>query len=113
MRNLLAVFMLIAMIGLVGMVAAQQKAPPTKLVFTAKNGDVTYDHAAHAKREKNDCKICHPAQWPQDAKAPLNYKAGMHKTATTNKTSCGMCHRPDGQAFTYMGNCTKCHAKKG
>jgi c(7)-type cytochrome triheme protein len=112
MRNVLAYFLLFTMIALTSMVAQDKKAPTKPLVFAAKNGAVTYDHTAHAKREKNECKTCHPAQWPQDAKAPLNWKAAMHKTAETAKTSCGTCHHPGGAAFETKGNCTtKCHVK--
>ena len=111
MRNLLAYLLLLAMVALTS-VLAQDKKAPAKLVFAAKNGNVTYDHAAHAKREKNECKTCHPAAWPQDAKAPLNFKAAMHKTAEAAKTSCGKCHTPGGAAFEAKGNCTtKCHTK--
>ena len=110
MRNLLAYLLLLSIAALTSLVA-QDKAP-AKLVFTAKNGNVTYDHAAHAKREKNECKTCHPALWPQDAKAPLNWKAGVHKPAETAKASCGKCHAPGGTAFESKGNCTtKCHTK--
>ena len=110
MRNAPAYFLLFTMLALTSMVAQDKKAP-TKLVFAAKNGNVTFDHTAHAKRAKNECKTCHPAQWPQDAKAPLNWKAAMHKTAETAKTSCGSCHHPAGHAFESKGNCTKCHVK--
>jgi c(7)-type cytochrome triheme protein len=110
MRNALAYVLLFTMVALTSMLAQDKKAP-TKLVFNAKNGNVTYDHTAHAKREKNECKTCHPAQWPQDAKAPLNWKAAMHKTAETAKTSCGSCHHPGGASFETKGNCTKCHIK--
>ena len=114
MRNLISYFVLLSMIALTGTLAQEKKAatPPAKLVFPAKNGNVTYDHAAHAKREKGECKTCHPAQWPQDAKAPLTFKANMHKTAETAKTSCGACHHAGGTAFETKGNCTtKCHVK--
>jgi len=110
MRNLLAAVLLLAMVALTTMVAQDKKAP-TKLVFAAKNGNITYDHTAHAKRAKNECKTCHPAQWPQDSKAPLNFKAGMHRPAETAKTSCGMCHTAGGQGFETKGNCAKCHVK--
>ncbi|MBI4878016.1 MAG: hypothetical protein HY822_25580 [Acidobacteria bacterium] len=92
---------------------AQEKKPPEKLVLQAKTGNVTFDHTAHAKREKNDCKACHDKLFKQDAKAPLNYKAGMHKPAETAKTSCGACHRAGGSAFGTVGNCanSKCHVK--
>lgn len=116
MRNWIAYPIMFCLIGLTAMVAQEKKAPapPPKMVFAAKNGNVTYDHAAHSKREKEECKVCHPALWPQDAKAPLNWKANMHKTAEAAKTSCGSCHRAGGAAFETKGNCTsKCHVKAG
>jgi c(7)-type cytochrome triheme protein len=111
MRTLIAYIALFSMIALTGIVVAQEKTPPTKLTFASKYGNVAYDHAEHAKRVKNECKTCHPAQWPQDAKALLNWKAAMHRTAETGKTSCGSCHHPGGTAFETKGNCTKCHVK--
>jgi hypothetical protein len=33
---------------------AQDKKAPAKLTFEAKNGNVTFDHAKHVEREKND-----------------------------------------------------------
>ncbi len=88
-----------------------QPKPPEKLTFTTKNGNVTFDHAAHVKRANNDCATCHPKLFQQDAKAPLNFKAGLHKPAEANKTSCGACHNPAGPAFQTTGNCAKCHVK--
>jgi c(7)-type cytochrome triheme protein len=114
MRNWIAWPVMMCLIGLTPSLAQDKKSPtpPVKLVFSAKNGNVTYDHAAHAKREKNDCKVCHPSLWAQDAKAELNWKAGMHKAAETAKTSCGFCHHAGGAAFETKGNCTtKCHTK--
>jgi c(7)-type cytochrome triheme protein len=90
---------------------AQEKQPPAKLVFKSKMGDVPFDHAAHVKHAKGDCKTCHPKLWPQDANAPLNYKAAMHKTAEAQKTSCGTCHHPGGASFESKANCNKCHVK--
>jgi c(7)-type cytochrome triheme protein len=114
MRKWIAWSAMLGLICLTGMLAQEKKAPtpPAKMVFAAKTGNVTFDHALHAKREKNDCKVCHPALWPQDGKAPLNWKANMHKTAEAAKTSCGFCHRAGGTAFESKGNCTtKCHVK--
>lgn len=108
MRYVIAFFVALSMLALG--VLAQEKKAPDKIVFEAKMGKVTYDHAKHVAREKNNCKVCHDALFPQ-SKAPLNFKAAMHKTAETNKTSCGFCHRPGGQAFETKGNCTKCHVK--
>ena len=93
-------------------VFAQEKQPPSSpLVFNTKNGNVTFNHAAHVQRAKGDCKTCHPGTFQQDSKAPLNYKAGLHKTAETSKTSCAMCHVAGGAAFESKGNCAKCHVK--
>lgn len=91
---------------------AQAKTPPPKIVIAAKVGDVTYDHAAHAKREKNECKVCHPKPFAQDAKAPVAFKA-PHKKHEDAKASCGACHRAGGTAFETKGNCanSKCHVK--
>ena len=85
--------------------------PPEKLVFTTKMGNVTYDHAKHLERAKNDCTVCHPKLFQQSAKAPLNYKAAMHKTAEASKTACAACHVAGGTAFVTTGNCAKCHVK--
>jgi c(7)-type cytochrome triheme protein len=90
---------------------AQEKTPPTKLLFKSKMGDVPFDHAAHAKRAKNDCKACHDKLWPQSSTAPLNYKAAMHKTAEAKHESCAFCHHAGGGSFESKGNCNKCHVK--
>jgi len=90
---------------------AQDKKPPDKLQFASKMGNVTFDHAAHVTRAKGDCKTCHDKLFPEDAKAPLNFKAGMHKPAETAKASCGGCHTPGGTSFESKGNCAKCHVK--
>jgi c(7)-type cytochrome triheme protein len=94
-------------------IAAQEKKAPDNLTFQAKMGNVTYNHAAHAKRLKDDCTACHDKLFPQSATAPLNYKAAMHKTAEAKQLSCGSCHRPQGTAFESKGNCNKCHVKAG
>ncbi len=95
-----------------GLTLPAQKTPPANLVFPAKNGNVTFDHSAHAKREKNNCKTCHPAIFAQDAKTPLSFKA-PHKSAEDKKASCGTCHRAGGTAFETKGNCAngKCHVR--
>jgi c(7)-type cytochrome triheme protein len=82
------------------------------LVFESKFGKVTFDHDAHAKREKGDCKGCHDAVFKQDAKAPLNFKDAMHKKSTAAKASCAHCHHPGGKAFdAKAATCKNCHVK--
>lgn len=113
MLKQLACFLSIVMFGGTALLA-QSKTPPAKLVLPAKVGAVTYDHAAHAKREKNGCKTCHPSLFAQDSKAPLGFKP-PHKTEEDKKVSCGSCHRTGGTAFETKGNCTnsKCHVRPG
>ena len=111
MRNPIFLFFLAALLTFVSSIAPGfQDKGPDKLVFKSKTGDVTYDHKKHSDREKNDCAVCHPKVFPQ-SKAPLNYKAAIHKTAETAKTSCGTCHHEKGTAFASKGNCNKCHVK--
>ena len=113
MPKLLGYVLFISMLGLTASLA-QNKTPPAKLTFQAKPGNITFDHAAHAKREKNDCKVCHPAPFAQDAKAPLAFRP-PHKIQEDKKASCGACHRAGGTACESKGNCTngKCHVKAG
>ena len=110
MRTLIVCLLAAGLGGALGLVAQEKKAPE-KLTFTTKNGNVTFDHAAHLKRASGDCTGCHDKLFKEDAKAPLNYKAAIHRTSETEKTSCASCHRPGGAAFESKGNCAKCHIK--
>jgi c(7)-type cytochrome triheme protein len=94
-----------------GLLALAADKGPEKLVFETKMGNVTFQHAKHIERAKGDCKVCHDALFQQSAKAPLNYKAGMHKPAETKKIACAACHVAGGTAFASTGNCAKCHVK--
>jgi c(7)-type cytochrome triheme protein len=98
-------------LGLAGFSMLAHDKAPDKLTFKTKQGNVVFDHAQHVKAAKNECKTCHDKLWPQSATAPLNYKAGMHKTAEAKHTSCGFCHHPGGGAFESKGNCNRCHQK--
>ena len=111
MRKWIAYVWLLSILGFTALTAQTRKAPE-KLVIPAKNGNITFDHAAHVKREKNDCKVCHTALFAEDAKAPIAFKY-QHKTEEDAKTSCGSCHRADGAAFETKGNCnnSKCHVR--
>ena len=110
MRIFISCALALAITGALGILAQEKKAPE-KLTFTTKNGNVTFNHAAHVKRANGDCKTCHDKLFKQDAKAALNFKAGLHKPAETEMTSCGFCHHPGGAAFESKGNCAKCHVK--
>ncbi|MEW5978598.1 MAG: c(7)-type cytochrome triheme domain-containing protein [Acidobacteriota bacterium] len=114
-REMRLVVLAVLMGGLAGLSVAgfsqeSKKKPPAQIVFEAKLGKVTFDHAKHVEREKNDCKVCHDKLFPQ-SKAPLNFGKGMHKPAEAAKTSCAACHVADGKAFESKGNCKKCHVK--
>jgi c(7)-type cytochrome triheme protein len=113
MRKLTILTLFLLVIAVVLTISAQPKTPPAKLTLKAKFGDVTFDHAAHTKREGNKCETCHPKLWPQSATAPLKYKPGPHAAAEKQQASCGTCHHPGGQSFEAKGNCNKCHVKAG
>lgn len=84
--------------------------PPEKLIFESKMGNVTFAHAEHIKREKEECATCHDKLFPQ-SREPINFKAGMHKPAEAKKTACAACHVAGGKAFESKGNCKTCHVK--
>lgn len=109
MRTLFSVFTAVCL--LCGLLALAAEKAPEKLVFETKMGNVTFQHAKHVERAKGDCKVCHDKLFQQSAKAPLNYKAGMHKPAEAAKTACAACHVSGGAAFASTGNCAKCHVK--
>jgi c(7)-type cytochrome triheme protein len=111
MRVLFALLFALAWITLTPS-QAQEKKPPEKLVFETKMGNVTFDHAKHLERAKNDCATCHEKLFQQSKTAPLNYKEKMHQVAEANKTSCAHCHVEGGMAFATKGKCTTCHVKK-
>jgi len=110
-KHLLSLLLIPALLAAGFALLGQDTKAPDKLVFQAKPGNVTFNHAAHVKVAKGDCKVCHDALFPQSKTAPLNFKAGMHKPAETGKTSCGFCHHAGGEAFESKGNCGKCHVK--
>ena len=111
MKNRWMIVLVMAAVAAAGFVLAEEKAPPKELVYTAKSGDVTFNHAKHVEAAKNDCTACHDKLFKQ-VKGELGYKEGMHKPAETNKKSCGACHVAGGAAFESKGNCNKCHIKK-
>jgi c(7)-type cytochrome triheme protein len=106
--GLFVVFVLLA--ALTFGIAEGADKPPEKLVFEAKTGAVTFDHAKHSQQAKNNCAVCHDKLFPQSL-APLNYKAGLHKPAEAKKQSCAGCHVAAGAAFASKGNCNTCHQK--
>jgi len=107
----LATFALLSGLATLTAQTGTKEKGPEKLVLQSKMGNVTFLHAKHVEREKGDCKVCHDKLFPQDAKAPLNFKASMHKPAEAKRVSCGACHVAGGKAFPSMGNCNKCHVK--
>ncbi len=107
---ILALAVLLVGLNLFGQAGKTVVKAPDKIVFQAKTGNVTFNHAKHLEREKGNCKTCHPGIFPQ-SKAPINYAPGMHKPAEAKKTACAACHVAGGKAFETKGNCNKCHVK--
>lgn len=73
-------------------------------------GDARFDHEKHVELAEGDCTQCHNKIFPL-AKGLLNYKDNLHRTAESEQTSCGACHRPGGTAFEAEGNCLDCHSE--
>ena len=107
MKHPAALIVYLSLIVAIGLLAADA---PDKIVFEAKMGNITYDHAKHAERVEDDCTACHDKLFHQ-SRAPLNYKKAMHRPAEAAKTSCAGCHYPEGAAFATKGNCKKCHVR--
>ena len=105
----LAALAVLAWVG-PGLSQAQDKEAPNEIVFESKMGAVTFGHATHAERVKNDCTACHDGLFPK-SRAPLNFKEKMHQPAEAAKTSCAGCHHPEGTAFASKGKCKSCHVK--
>lgn len=79
-----------------------KKPEPTKVTLKAKQGDVTFDHATHAAKDKLNvpCKTCHH---------------NMDKSP--DKMACSECHKAEkGDAPSIKdaghGACLKCHKEK-
>lgn len=98
MRNVIALFAAVTLVGL-GTVAAQDSKPPEKIVFPTKQGAVTFLHARHLERENGGCTSCHDKLWRQTSE-PLKDSLGCHT-----------CHKLDGKAFSARdrNNCDRCH----
>jgi c(7)-type cytochrome triheme protein len=109
MRSLTLLLLALATALAFNVLLLAQKAPET-IVFPTKMGNVTFNHAAHAKKANEDCKACHDKLFPQ-SKAAINYKGAMHKTAEAAHTACAGCHYAGGPSFESKGNCGKCHVK--
>jgi hypothetical protein len=73
MRTFVNGLLVVALVGLG--VLAQEKAPPEKLVFMTKNGNVTFNHADHIKRVKGDCSTCHDELFQKSATAAAELQA--------------------------------------
>ena len=111
MRTLLAIFLTSALLLGGFALLGQDKKPPEKITFVAKNGNVTFNHAAHIKRENGNCATCHPKLFPQDSKAALNFKPVCTSPLRPLIPPAEACHAPGGTAFETKGNCAKCHVK--
>jgi predicted CXXCH cytochrome family protein len=82
------------MIMVVFAASAAFAAAPDSVTMKAKNGDVTFNHKAHAA---GDCKTCHgegaPAKVELDKAAAHKLCIDCHKTKGAGPTKCGECHK--------------------
>lgn len=109
MRVLIAMIACVCLMAAAVVLAGEAEAP-AEMVFEAKTGNVTFDHAGHAAKANDDCTVCHDKLFKKE-RGDLNFKKGMHKPAEKAKISCGACHHAGGEAFETKGNCKKCHVK--
>ena len=74
--------------------AAMAAAAPDSVTMEAKNGNVTFNHKAHAA---GDCKSCHgegtPAKVDLDKAAAHKLCIDCHKAKSAGPTKCGECHK--------------------
>lgn len=85
---------------------------PGAMQFNTPLGTASFDHNEHVKLAKGDCTSCHNKLFPM-AKADLQYRQGLHKTAEASRSSCAGCHVSGGSAFASANNCGRCHAGLG
>ena len=100
MRNLIALFVTVTVVGLVT-VTAQDKNPPEKIVFPTKKGPVAFLHGKHIERESGECTSCHDKVFPQSTEPSHKVSPGCSST----------CHKANGKAFDEKAkeNCVRCH----
>jgi predicted CXXCH cytochrome family protein len=83
-----------AMIMVVFAASAAFAAAPDSVTMKAKNGDVTFNHKAHAA---GDCKTCHgegaPTKVELDKAAAHKLCIDCHKAKGAGPTKCGECHK--------------------
>ncbi len=80
---------------IVAFAAGTALAAPATVTMTAKNGNVTFDHAKHSA--SGDCKVCHgegtPAKLTLDKAAAHKLCIECHKAKSAGPTKCGECHK--------------------
>lgn len=81
---------------------------PAIIAFDTSAGSTAFDHDEHVGYQDGDCTVCHNRLFPME-RAPLGYKADLHRAAEAAGSSCAGCHVSSGSAFASAGNCTKCH----
>jgi hypothetical protein len=81
---------------LVALTSAAMPEAPTRVKYTTKKGDVTFDHAAHVARRET-CKSCHTDPGPV-SKIELDHKkahvfcVGCHLERKAGPKACSRCH---------------------
>lgn len=84
-----------AMIMVVFAASAAMAAAPDTVTMKAKNGDVTFNHKAHAAA--GDCKSCHgegtPAKLTLGKAAAHKLCIDCHKAKSAGPAKCGECHK--------------------
>ena len=98
-------FVLLAVFAVVGL-AVFAVAAPEKVVFEAKNGNVTFEHAKH---EGVDCASCHHTDSYDSCRSCHDGKAASSSKLPKGDfhTFCIDCHKGAGM----KGMCNECHKR--
>jgi len=104
MRILTIILTLLIAVAFVGSAMA---VPPGKTVDFKGGamGKVTFDGKTHADKGLK-CDACHTKVF-QMKKGAVKIKMADH----SGGNFCFTCHKEGGKAFTFSGNCKKCHKK--
>jgi hypothetical protein len=106
---------------------ATPRAPPDRIVLSAKLGAVAFDHLKHAGQAGVDCETCHHPSQPQKPLAAENQacrdchttpaspplttsRQGAFHDAKAKTGTCIDCHQQAGEPAPVK--CLACHKKK-
>ncbi len=95
--------------GALTLTSNQMEIPAIAMNTGSPAGAVSFDHRHHVELADGQCSTCHNRLFDMTRTTPVNYAAGLHKVAESNRSSCAFCHVSGGSAFASEGHCADCH----